>query len=48
MNGKGQWIVLEIDGRPIVLSIERVDAPDIDAAWEIAGPLVESLQAAES
>jgi hypothetical protein len=48
INGKGQWIVLEIDGRPIVLSIERPDAPDIDAAWEIAGPLVESLQAAEN
>jgi hypothetical protein len=48
VNGKGQWIVLEIDGRPIVLSIERVDAPDIGAAWEIAGPLVESLQAAGS
>lgn len=48
VNGKGQWIVLEIDGRPIVLSIERPDAPDIDAAWEIAGPLVESLQAAGS
>ena len=48
INGKGQWIVLEVDGRPIVLSIERVDAPDIDAAWEIAGPLIESLQAAES
>jgi hypothetical protein len=48
VNGKGQWIVLEIDGRPIVLSIERPDAPDIDAAWDIAGPLVESLQAAGS
>ena len=48
VNGKGQWIVLEIEGRPIVLSIERPDAPDVDAAWEIAGPLVESLQAAGS
>ena len=48
VNGKGQWIVLEIEGRPIVLSIERPDAPDVDAAGEIAGPLVESLQAAGS
>jgi hypothetical protein len=48
VNGRGQWIVLEIGGRPIVVSIERPDAPDIDAAWEIAGPLVESLQASES
>jgi len=29
-------------------SIERPDAPDVDAAGEIAGPLVESLQAAGS
>lgn len=48
VNGKGQWIVLKIDGKPIVLSIERADAPDIEAAWKIAGPLVESLQAVGS
>jgi hypothetical protein len=47
VDGMGQWIVFEIDGRPIVLSIERADAPDVDAAWEIAGPLVKSLEAAE-
>jgi hypothetical protein len=45
-EGEFQWIVIEIDGSPLVISVERPDEPDIDAAWEIAGPLVESLEAA--
>jgi len=46
VDGEFQWIVIEVDGRPIVLSIEQPDDPDIDAAWAIAGPLVESLEPA--
>ena len=46
VDGQSQWIVIERDGAAVVVSVERPDAPDIDAAWEIAGPLVESLDAA--
>ena len=46
VDGEFQWIVIEVDGRPIVLSVEQPDDPDIDAAWAIAGPLVESLEPA--
>jgi hypothetical protein len=46
VDGEFQWIVIEIDGTPIVLSLERSDDPDIDAAWAVAGPLVESLERA--
>lgn len=46
VDGQFQWIVLELDGRALVVSIERSDEPDIDAAWDIAGPLVESLDVA--
>lgn len=46
-DGQFQLIVIEVDGRALVVSIERPDAPDIDAAWEVAGPLVESLDVAE-
>lgn len=46
VDGEFQWIVIEVDGRPIVLSVEQSDDPDIDAAWAIAGPLVESLELA--
>jgi hypothetical protein len=46
VDGQFQLIVIEVDGRVLVVSIERTDAPDIDAAWEIAGPLVESLDVA--
>lgn len=46
VDGEFQWIVIEVGGMPIVLSIEQSDDPDIDAAWTIAGPLVESLEAA--
>ncbi len=46
IDGETQWIVIERDGRPLVVSLERPDGPDIAAAWEIAGPLVESLDAA--
>ena len=46
VDGQFQWVVIERDGAPVVVSVERADAPDIDAAWEIAGPLVESLDAA--
>jgi hypothetical protein len=45
-EGEFQWIVIAIDGSALVISVERPDDPDIDAAWEIAGPLVESLEAA--
>ena len=45
-DGEFQWIVIEIDGRPIVISVEQPDDPDIDAAWAIAGLLVESLEPA--
>lgn len=45
-DGATQWIVVERDGRAVVVSLERPDEPDIAAAWEIAGPLVESLEAA--
>ena len=46
VDGEFQWIVIEVDGRPIVISVEQPDDPDIDAAWAIAGPLVESLEPA--
>ena len=46
VDGEFQWIVIEVNGRPIVLSVEQPDDPDIDAAWAIAGPLVESLEPA--
>jgi hypothetical protein len=46
IDGETQWIVLERDGSAVVVSLERPDEPDIAAAWEIAGPLVESLDAA--
>jgi hypothetical protein len=46
VDGEFQWIVFELDGRSLVVSIERSDAPDIDVAWEIAGPIVESLDVA--
>lgn len=46
LDGEYRWIVVNVAGRPIVVSIERPDAPDIDAAWEVAGPLVESLDVA--
>jgi hypothetical protein len=45
-DGEFQWIVIEIDGSVLVISVERPDDPDVDAAWEVAGPLVESLEAA--
>ena len=45
-DGRTQWIVLEAGGRPVIISLERTSAPDVAAAWEIAGPSVESLQAA--
>lgn len=44
-DGEFEWVVVEVDGAPLVLSIERSD-PDIDAAWEVAQPVVESLEAA--
>jgi hypothetical protein len=44
-DGQFQVIAIELDGRALVVSIERRDEPDIEAAWEIAGPLVESLDA---
>jgi hypothetical protein len=46
IDGETQWIVLERDGSVVVVSLERPDEPDIAAAWEIAGPLVKSLDAA--
>jgi hypothetical protein len=46
-DGQFQLIAIELDGRAVLVSIERSDEPDIEAAWEIAGPLVESLDVAE-
>jgi len=46
-DGHFQLIAIELDGRALVVSIERSDEPDIEAAWEIAGPLVQSLDTAE-
>lgn len=46
VDGEFQWIVIEVDGRPIVLSVEQPDDPDIDAAWAVAGPVVQSLELA--
>ena len=46
-EGQFQLIAIELDGRALMVSIERSDEPDIEAAWEIAGPLVESLDTAE-
>jgi hypothetical protein len=46
-DGQFQLIAIELDGQALVVSIERSDEPDIEAAWEIAGPLVESLDVAE-
>ncbi|MEO6579123.1 MAG: hypothetical protein ABIO99_09545 [Candidatus Limnocylindria bacterium] len=45
-DGATQWIVADLDGKPLVISIERPDGPDIDAAWQVAGPLIESLDLA--
>ncbi len=45
-EGEFQWIVIEIAGTVLVISVERASDPDIDAAWEVAGPLIESLEAA--
>jgi hypothetical protein len=44
-DGRTQWIVLEAGGRPVIFSLERASAPDVAATWEVAGQLVESLQA---
>jgi hypothetical protein len=44
-DGRSQWIVLEADGRPVIISLERASAPDVAATWEVAGPLIESLEA---
>jgi hypothetical protein len=45
LDGEVQWILVAVDGRTVVLSIERAE-PDIDQAWTVAGPLVESIEAA--
>ena len=46
-EGQFQLIAIELDGRSLVVSIERSDEPDIEAAWEIAGPLIKWLDVAE-
>lgn len=43
-DGRSQWIVFELEGRPVIFSLERASSPDVDAAWEVAGPLIDSLQ----
>lgn len=46
ISGATQWIVADVEGEPVVISIERPDGPDIEAAWQVAGPLIESLDLA--
>jgi len=46
LDGPHQWVVVTTHAGLVVLAIERPAEPDIDAAWVVAGPLVESLELA--
>ena len=47
VTGAFRWVVLSTDVGPIVISIERPDDPDIAETWEVASPLLASLQPIE-
>ena len=45
-DGPARWIIVPGDEGPVIFSIERADDPDIEASWEVAGPLLMSLSPA--
>jgi hypothetical protein len=44
VDGEYRWIVVSTDDGPVVISVERADDPDIDETWEVAAPLLETLE----